>query len=174
MSTHTTNTNVQKNKRFLKWFLISVGIVVALIIIAGIAGGGSEDTATDDQQTEQQEPAAPLEAIATATDDEAEATLEGINLEVSFPLSTNVTQGMLGATARQNTVDALEAIQQHGDSIDQDWERIIVRGYQDDREIMSPVYLPEDIAEVDFDNFNPVDVWDLRDTGMVHPDLEED
>lgn len=140
-------------------------LTLLAIISLALVGCGS----TEAEESAELEP---LEAIEQAANEDATANIDGINLEVNIPIS-ETSKDMAAAKARQDATDALEAIQQHGDNIEEDWERIIIRGKQGDTEFMSPVYLPEDIAEVDFDNFNPANVWDLRDHGLVHPDLED-
>lgn len=143
-----------------------------------------EATEEPDEEEPTEEPADPLQVIAQATgDDQAEAHLEpgenGEVLFVTFDISDNFTQGLVISGAQRATFDVLEAL----DASDVEYSRVFIQGnlpMQDqygnveDSMVLNAGYDAATVEQINYDNITIQDtIWDLRDAGMVHPELEE-
>ena len=145
----------------------------------------TEEPAEEEPTEEpEQEAADPLQAIAQATgDDQAEAYLEpgetGEVVFVTFDISDNFTQGLVISGAQRATFDVLEAL----DASDIEFSRVFIQGnlpMQDqygnveDSMVLNAGYDAATVEQINYENILVQDtIWDLRDAGMVHPELQE-
>lgn len=103
--------------------------------------------------------------------------LPGGTTTVRFEIRDNFTRGMIASGAERDTLDALEhALSEHPDT-----SRIVIEGVfptmddygneTPDSVILRPFYDRETFERINFDNSALIDIWDLRDGGMIHRDL---
>lgn len=103
--------------------------------------------------------------------------LPGGTTTVRFEIRDNFTRGMIASGAERDTLDALEhALSEHPDT-----SRIVIEGEfptmdaygneTPDSVILRPFYDRETFERINFNNSALIDIWDLRDGGMIHRDL---
>lgn len=143
-----------------------------------------EEPTEEPEEEPTEEPADPLQTIAQATgDDQAEAHLEpgesGEVVFVTFDISDNFTRGLIISGAQRATFETLEAL----DASDIEYSRVFIQGnlpMQDqygnveDSMVLNAGYDAATVEQINYDNISIQDsIWDLRDAGMVHPELQE-
>ncbi|QPR38022.1 PASTA domain-containing protein [Brevibacterium casei] len=97
---------------------------------------------------------------------------------VQFEIDDNFTTGLVATGAKQDTIAALQAAKEKYP----DYKSIVVMGSgptvdkygnEDNSYLFSVRYTRETVEKIDFDNSALIDIWDLKDAGMVNPDLEK-
>lgn len=143
----------------------------------------SDEETSDEGSSDMPEPESPEHAVALATGDpEAEAALEpgesGNILFVTFNISDNFSSGLIASGAQRATFDALEELA----SSDIEYSRVFLQGYfpmsdqygnTEDSMVLNAGYDAATVEQINFDNRAVQDtIWDIRDAGMVHQELE--
>lgn len=99
-------------------------------------------------------------------------------IPVNFDIDDNFTTGLVATGANQDTIAALQAARKKYP----DYKSIVVMGggptvdkcgNEDNSYLFSVRYTRETAEIIDFDNSALIDIWDLKDVGMVNPDLEK-
>ena len=140
------------------------------------------EEAGEPEETKEPEPASPEDQIESATDaDNVEANYEedsGV-LFIQFDIADSMTKGLTAKGAQDDTVALLEAADDSGI----DFDKVFIQGYfpmtdqygnTDDSMILNVGYTPSIIEQINFDNPTVRDtVWDIREQGMVHQELED-
>ncbi|MCM1012715.1 MULTISPECIES: PASTA domain-containing protein [Brevibacterium] len=97
---------------------------------------------------------------------------------VQFEIDDNFTTGLVATGAKQDTIAALQAAKAKYP----DYKSIVVMGSgptvdkygnKDNSYLFSVRYTRDTVEKIDFDNSALIDIWDLRDAGMVNPDLDK-
>jgi hypothetical protein len=97
---------------------------------------------------------------------------------VQFEIDDNFTTGLVATGAKQDTIAALQAAKKKYP----DYESIVVMGNgptvdkfgnEGDSFLFSVRYTRETVEKIDFNNSALIDIWDLKDAGMVNPDLDK-
>lgn len=97
---------------------------------------------------------------------------------VQFEIDDNFTTGLVATGAKQDTIAALQAAKTKYP----DYKSIVVMGSgptvdkygnEDNSYLFSVRYTRDTVEKIDFDNSALIDIWDLRDAGMVNPDLDK-
>ncbi len=134
------------------------------------------------EEAKEPEPASPEDQIESATDaDNVEANYEedsGV-LFIQFDIADSMTKGLTTKGAQDDTVALLEAADDSGI----DFDKVFIQGYfpmtdqygeTDDSMILNVGYTPSIIEQINFDNPTVRDtIWDIREQGMVHQELED-
>lgn len=95
---------------------------------------------------------------------------------VRFEISDHFTQGMIASGAERKTFEALEAaIEEYPETgrvqVIGSFPTVDEYGNEEMSEILQPVYLRETIDQINFENWPTIDIWSLRDGGMVNQQL---
>jgi hypothetical protein len=97
---------------------------------------------------------------------------------VQFEIDDNFTTGLVATGAKQDTIAALQAAKAKYPG----YKSIVVMGSgptvdkygnEDNSYLFSVRYTRDTVEKIDFDNSALIDIWDLRDAGMVNPDLDK-
>ncbi|WP_453984289.1 PASTA domain-containing protein [Brevibacterium casei] len=97
---------------------------------------------------------------------------------VQFEIDDNFTTGLVATGAKQDTIAALQAAKAKYPG----YKSIVVMGSgptvdkygnEDNSYLFSVRYTRDTVEQIDFDNSALIDIWDLRDAGMVNPDLDK-
>lgn len=97
---------------------------------------------------------------------------------VNFEIDDNFSTGLVASGAKQDTIAALQAAKAKYP----DYKSIVVMGSgptvdkygsEDSSYLFSVRYTRETVEKIDFDNSALIDIWDLKDAGMVNPDLDK-
>jgi hypothetical protein len=141
----------------------------------------AEEDEAESDNTDMPEPETPEHAVALATGDpEATAGIEpgetGDIIFITFNIQDLGTNNMITNGAKNSTLDALQALAES----DLDYHRIFLQGHFpmedeygniEDSMILNAGYDQSTVEQINFDNINPDNIFDLRDAGMVHPEL---
>lgn len=197
VSDETTHSQAPRKKR-RKWPWI-VGAVLVLGGFGALIDGDEEAPQATPAATTSQEPTAEATTESTTPEPtgEPEPTTEpvedrfaiehdaddlgglipGGTTTVSFDIADNFSQGMIASGAERDTFEAIElALAEHPDT-----GRVLVLGSfptvdeygnQEHTVIMRPHYDRATIDQINFDNQHAVDIWAIRDGGMIHRNLE--
>lgn len=170
-----SNSADEKRRSLNKKILISVGAVFALLVVIGlVAGEGAEDT-TDDIAAAEAEPAAPKPPkgvrVHTAPGTEGEIVF------AEFDIADSLTKGMIRRGAQDKTVEILKFAR----DAYPDAARVFVQGRfpmtdqygnTSDSIILNAGYDQSTLQRINFDGVDRGRIWDLRDAGMVHSELQ--
>lgn len=142
----------------------------------------TEEEAEDDA-SDTPEPEDEYHAIALATGD-SEAQAEptqgetGDIIFVTFNISDNFTNNMISGGAKTSTLDVLQELSES----DIDYERIFIQGHfpmgdeygnVEDSMVLNAGYDAATVEQINFDNMNRDNIWNIRDAGMVHQEFED-
>lgn len=106
---------------------------------------------------------------------------DGTNGDVifaSFKISDNLTKGFIATGAQDDTVNILKAVRESGIK----YSKVFAQGSfpmtdefgnTDDSMILNAGYEKSTVDKINFDGINQSKIWDLRDSGMVHPELQK-
>lgn len=166
-------------------------VIIAIAVVGGLAGlfddGDGEPAATPQTAPTQETASAPAtdptpEPVASEfTVDHDPHDLDGLVpggvTTVTFEIADNFSSGLIASGAQRATFDAIEtALTEQPDT-----GRVVIEGTfptvddhgneNPDSVILRPFYDRATIDQIDFDNQHAVDIWAIRDGGMVHPDL---
>ena len=95
-----------------------------------------------------------------------------------FPISDNFSKGMIASGAKRDTLDILKAVRESGIK----YKRVFVQGkfpMQDaygnssNSMILNAGYDKATVDKINFDGINSDNIWDLKDAGMVHGELQD-
>lgn len=138
----------------------------------------------EDEAQEQEEPESPAddepepadEAQFEITYDSDDYAEDGGTTFVRFEIADNFTQGLIASGAERTTFEALEAaIEEHPETgrvqVIGSFPTMDEYGNEETSDILQPVYLRETIDQINFDNWATIDIWSLRDGGMVNQQL---
>ena len=145
--------------------------VLALIAIAAtVFSGGKDDDEKDATESTSSEP--------TKFTVEHEDDIPGGTTWVRFDIADNFTQGLIASGAQNDTCKALE----EGFSAYPDSARVANEGSfpttddhgnEEDSVILRPVYEQATYEKINMENCQTIDVWDVRDGGMINEQLLE-
>ncbi|MCT1551538.1 PASTA domain-containing protein [Brevibacterium casei] len=135
---------------------------------------GEDEKAKDESPKEKK-----AESEAKSTDDDKfDFDYYQGEVTVQFEIDDNFTTGLVATGAKQDTIAALQAatakypgyksivVMGSGPTVDK-------YGNEDNSYLFSVRYTRETVEKIDFDNSALLDIWDLRDAGMVNPDLDK-
>lgn len=163
---------------------LALGGVVVLFFVLLSLGGGSDDAsagASEEATSEEAEGAEEAEEAEEAPAKfavEHEDDIPGGTTWVRFDISDHFTQGMIASGAQTDTCKALE----EGFSAYPDSARVAIEGSfptmddhgnEKDSAILRPFYERETYEKINMDNCQTIDIWDLRDGGMINRQLLE-
>lgn len=189
-----SNSANEKRRSLNKKILISVGAVFALLVVIGlVAGEGAEDTTGAVGESEQSpEPTTapePADDIASAEAEPAAPkppkgvrvhTAPGTEGEIvfaEFDIADSLTKGMIRRGAQDKTVEILKFAR----DAYPDAARVFVQGRfpmtdqygnTSDSIILNAGYDQSTLQRINFDGVDRGRIWDLRDAGMVHSELQ--
>lgn len=180
---HTSEKSNQDKKRKVPLWLIIVGIFVAGFIATAALNSGNDapEQASEPDQIEETadvaaEPSEDEEPQLEITHDPDDFAEAGGTTFVEFEISDNFSQGLIATGAQRSTFEALEAaIEEHPETgrvqIVGSFPTVDEYGNEEMSDILQPVYLRETIDQINFDNWATIDIWELRDGGMVNQQL---
>ncbi|MCH9669761.1 MAG: hypothetical protein K0U76_05850 [Actinomycetia bacterium] len=159
-------------------------IAAALLAFTLLAGCGSNSdtsgsgtseraTATTDAQPEESPDSSKPPA---GVDFEVLPAEGGDSVFASFDVSENdVATGSARSTAQEETVTIL----MYARGAYPDAGRVFVMGWlppaegsDEDRQVLDAEYERETLEKINFDQIDPAQIWDMRDDGTVHPELQ--
>lgn len=167
-------------------------VIVAIAVVGGLAGlfddgDGEPVTSPTSAPTPEttSEPATnspspePVVGEFTVSHDphDLDGLVPGGVTTVTFEIADNFSSGLIASGAQRATIDAIDhALAEHPDTgrvvVEGSFPTVDDHGNEDpDSVILRPFYDRATIDQIDFDNQHVVDIWAIRDGGMVHPDL---
>lgn len=180
-------------KKKAKWPWV-VGVVALLVIVGQCdSDKGDKDKASSSSSTttevaaaqavsppETSPPAPPVPAGPTVPDGVDFHTEPGTSGEVlfaQFDISDNLTKGFIRRGAQYKTVEILK----YADAVYPGVSKVFVQGsfpttdaYGNTKTgiILNAGYDRATLDKINFDGIDSGKIWEIRDSGMVHPDLQ--
>lgn len=135
-----------------------------------------EYTQAEEERAQEREAEAAAQFEVEHDGDDLGGLVPGGTTFVRFEISDNFTRGMIGSGAQRDTCIALErGLEEHPDTgrvaVEGSFPTTDEFGNDGDSTILRAHYDRSTLEQINFDNCRVIDIWTVRDGGMIHPDL---
>lgn len=163
----------------------TVGLLAALTLLAGCgtdsqdtspSGTSAQVTATTDAQRDTPPEASPAPSAPPAgVEFDVLPGDGGDSVFAEFDVSQNVATGTVRSVAQDETVTILK----YARDAYPDASKVFVLGWfppaagsSEERQVLDAEYGRATLEKINFDQVDPTQIWEIRDGGTVHPELE--